>query len=135
MSWSSSIFVGILTAVVGLFVSAYVAYLAVGWYRIPSFEAGSAAFTVLLAIAGLVGGFTRRQSFNSGAALIAHGEFTIILAQLAAGNSRLSDAVRSDLTAFAGLYVLATATIGVIVMKESKWIGRRLISVPRLAEE
>jgi len=57
MSWSSSIFVGILTAVVGLFVSAYVAYLAVGWYRIPSFEAGSAAFTVLLAIAGLVGGF------------------------------------------------------------------------------
>ena len=57
MSRSSSIFVGILTAVVGLFVSAYVAYLAVGWYRIPSFEAGSAALTVLLAIAGLVGGF------------------------------------------------------------------------------
>jgi CPA2 family monovalent cation:H+ antiporter-2 len=85
--------------------------------------------------AGRVGGFTKRQSFNSGAALIAHGEFTIIIAQLAAGNSRLGDAVRSDLTAFAGLYVLATATIGVIVMKESKWIGRRLIPVPRLAEE
>ena len=35
-----------------------------------------------------------RQSFNAGVALIAHGEFTIILAQLAAGNSRLSDAVQ-----------------------------------------
>jgi CPA2 family monovalent cation:H+ antiporter-2 len=84
-------------------------------------------------VAGLIGGLTRRQSFNAGVALIAHGEFTIILAQLATGNSRLSDAVRADLTAFAGLYVLATATIGVILMKESKSIGRRLFSVPRLA--
>src|SRR6266545_4623327 len=82
--------------------------------------------------AGMVGGFTRRQSFNAGVALIAHGEFTIILAQLAAGNSRLSDAVQSDLTAFAGLYVLATATIGVVLMKESKWIGRRLFQAPTL---
>jgi CPA2 family monovalent cation:H+ antiporter-2 len=85
--------------------------------------------------AGRVGGFTRRQSFNAGVALIAHGEFTIILAQLAAGNSRLSDAVQSDLTAFAGLYVLATATVGVVLMKESKWIGRRLFPAPTLISE
>ena len=85
--------------------------------------------------AGRVGGLTRRQSFNAGVALIAHGEFTIIVAQLAAGNSRLSDAVQSDLTAFAGLYVLATATIGVVLMKESKWIGRRLFPAPRLISE
>jgi CPA2 family monovalent cation:H+ antiporter-2 len=84
-------------------------------------------------LAGLIGRLTHRQSFNAGVALIAHGEFTIILAQLAAGNSRLSDAVRNDLTAFSGLYVLATATIGVILMKESKWIARRLFPVPRLA--
>jgi CPA2 family monovalent cation:H+ antiporter-2 len=85
--------------------------------------------------AGRVGGFTRRQSFNVGLALIAHGEFTIILAQLASGNSRLTEAVQSDLTAFAGLYVLATATIGVILMKESKWLGRRLFPIPTLAAE
>jgi CPA2 family monovalent cation:H+ antiporter-2 len=85
--------------------------------------------------AGRVGGFTRRQSFNVGVALIAHGEFTIILAKLATGNSRISDAVRSDLTAFAGLYVLVTATVGVILMKESKWLGRRLFPPPRLAAE
>jgi CPA2 family monovalent cation:H+ antiporter-2 len=85
--------------------------------------------------AGLVGGFTRRQSFNAGVALIAHGEFTIILAQVASGNERLSDVVQSDLTAFAGLYVLATATLGVVLMKESKWLGRRLFPVPRLAAE
>ena len=76
--------------------------------------------------AGLVGGFTRRQSLNVGAALVAHGEFTIILAQLAAGNAALALADRDRLTAFAGLYVLATATIGVVLMKESKRIGRRL---------
>jgi CPA2 family monovalent cation:H+ antiporter-2 len=85
--------------------------------------------------AGLVGGFTRRQSFNAGVALIAHGEFTIILAQVASRNERLSDVVQSDLTAFAGLYVLATATLGVVLMKESKWLGRRLFPVPRLAAE
>ena len=86
-------------------------------------------------VAGLVGRFTPRQSVNAGIALIAHGEFTIILAQLAAGNTRLSGSVRADLTAFAGLYVLVTATIGVILMKESKWIGRRLFPVPKLARE
>jgi K+:H+ antiporter subunit KhtU len=85
--------------------------------------------------AGRVGGFGPRQSFNAGVALVAHGEFTIILAQLAAGNTKISDAVQSDLTAFAGLYVLITATIGVILMKESKWIGRRLFPAPRLAAE
>src|SRR6266571_504205 len=85
--------------------------------------------------AGVVGGLTRRQSFNAGVALIAHGEFTIILAQVAAGNSRLSDAVQSDLTAFAGLYVLATATVGVVLMKESKWIGRRLFPPKLVSEE
>ena len=33
--------------------------------------------------AGLTGGYTRRQSLNAGVALVAHGEFTIILAQIA----------------------------------------------------
>jgi CPA2 family monovalent cation:H+ antiporter-2 len=82
-------------------------------------------------LAGLAGGFTRRQSLNVGAALVAHGEFTIILAQIAAGNAAISLADREELTAFAGLYVLATATIGVVLMKESKRIGRALFT-PRL---
>jgi CPA2 family monovalent cation:H+ antiporter-2 len=82
--------------------------------------------------AGLVGGFTRRQSLNVGAALVAHGEFTIILAQIAAGNSAIPAAERADLAAFAGLYVLATATVGVILMKESKRLGRALFPPPRL---
>ncbi len=85
-------------------------------------------------IAGLTGGFTRRQSLNVGAALLAHGEFTIILAQIARENDQISDATQSKLLAFAGLYVLITATIGVALMKESKVIGRRLFPLPRLAE-
>jgi CPA2 family monovalent cation:H+ antiporter-2 len=84
--------------------------------------------------AGVVGGFTRRQSFNAGVALVAHGEFTIILAQLAADNPELSDATKEKLVAFAGLYVLATALLGVVLMKESKAVGRRLFPASRLAE-
>jgi CPA2 family monovalent cation:H+ antiporter-2 len=86
-------------------------------------------------LGGIVGGFTRRQSLNVGATLVAHGEFTIILAQLAAGNAALKAADRGELAAFAGIYVLATATIGIVLMKESKRFGRVLFRAPRLAEE
>ena len=75
--------------------------------------------------AGRRGRLHARQSLNVGAALVAHGEFTIILAQLAAENAAICAADRADLVAFAGLYVLATATIGVVLMKESKRLGRR----------
>ena len=99
------------------------------------------AFAVVLSLAaklaggyaaGLVGGFTRRQSLNVGAALVAHGEFTIILAEVASRNDALAASERADLAAFAGLYVLATATIGVVLMKESKRLGRFLFPAPRL---
>ena len=87
-------------------------------------------------VAGAVGGLSRRQSLNTGAALVAHGEFTIILAQVASDNPSLSPGERTDLVAFAGLYVLATATIGLALMKESKRIGRGLFpTTPRLTEE
>jgi CPA2 family monovalent cation:H+ antiporter-2 len=86
-------------------------------------------------LAGKVGGFTSRQSFNAGVALVAHGEFTIIIAQLASDNPLIAPGDRTDLVAFAGLYVLATATIGLILMKESKPIGRILFPTPRLTEE
>jgi monovalent cation:H+ antiporter-2, CPA2 family len=79
--------------------------------------------------AGRVGGFTPRQSVNVGAALVAHGEFTIILAQIAGDNPKLSGHVQRDIVAFAGLYVLATATLGVVLMKESRRIGRLLFPV------
>jgi monovalent cation:H+ antiporter-2, CPA2 family len=86
-------------------------------------------------LAGRVGGFTDRQSLNAGLALVAHGEFTIILAQIAAGNPDVPADVKADLAAFAGLYVLLTATIGVVLMKESKWIGRAFFRPRRLGEE
>jgi CPA2 family monovalent cation:H+ antiporter-2 len=87
--------------------------------------------------AGLLGGFSSRQGFNAGVALIAHGEFTIILAQVASGNASISADDRADIVAFAGLYVLVTATIGIALMKESKRLGRLFFppAVPRLAEE
>jgi len=85
---------------------------------------------------GLLGGYTRRQSLNVGIALIAHGEFTIILAQLVSGNPRISDPIQMKIAAFAGLYVLVSATLGLALMRESKALGRRLFRTPpRLVEE
>jgi K+:H+ antiporter subunit KhtU len=83
---------------------------------------------------GIVGSLSPRQSFNAGVALVAHGEFTVILAQLATENPAISSDDGAELVAFAGLYVLVTATIGVILMKESKVIGRRLFRPPKLIE-
>jgi K+:H+ antiporter subunit KhtU len=85
-------------------------------------------------LAGRVGGFTPRRSFNAGVALVAHGEFTVILAQLASENPAIPGAQQAELVAFVGLYVLITATIGVVLMKESKVIGRRVFATPTLAE-
>jgi CPA2 family monovalent cation:H+ antiporter-2 len=84
--------------------------------------------------AGLTGGYTRRQSLNAGVALVAHGEFTIILAQIASDNEQIPQEIQTELVAFSGLYVLATAVIGIVLMKESKTIGRRLFPPPRLKE-
>jgi monovalent cation:H+ antiporter-2, CPA2 family len=106
----------------------------VGWLVALAVVLGVAGKLGAGTLAGLAGDFTRRQSFNVGAALVARGEFTIILAQIAAGNEAISAADRSELAAFAGLYVLATATIGVVLMKESKRIGRALFP-PRLASK
>jgi CPA2 family monovalent cation:H+ antiporter-2 len=83
--------------------------------------------------AGLIGGFGRGQSLNAGIALVAHGEFTIILAQLASENDAISRSAQQDIVAFAGLYVLISATLGVVLMKESKRIGRAMFRRPRLA--
>ncbi|MGH3020488.1 MAG: cation:proton antiporter [Gaiellaceae bacterium] len=112
-------------------------------------ELGSVGLLVALAVAvsivgklaggfaaGRVGGFTQRQSLNAGAALVAHGEFTIIIAQLASENDAIDAATQADLAAFAGLYVLATAVIGVVLMKESKRLGRVIFPTrPTLATE
>jgi monovalent cation:H+ antiporter-2, CPA2 family len=106
----------------------------VAWILLGAVAAGLAGKLVGGYVAGVVGGLTRRQSFNAGVALVAHGEFTIILAQIASGNERISSSTQTKLVAFAGLYVLITATLGVALMKESKAIGRRVFQAPRLAE-
>ncbi|HTV00263.1 MAG TPA: hypothetical protein VMF13_07000, partial [Luteitalea sp.] len=59
MSWLSSLFIALLAGLVGLFAGGFAADLAVGWYRISSFEGGSGYFVVGMAlVAGLVSSFT-----------------------------------------------------------------------------
>ncbi len=98
----------------------------VGWIVLLALAATLVGKVGVGVVAGRLGGFSVRQGVNAGAALVAHGEFTIILAQLAAGNAALAAAHRDDIVAFAGLYVLASATVGVVLMKESRRLGRFL---------
>ena len=107
----------------------------VGWLLAAAVAVTLLGKIVSGTLAGVVGGFTPRQGFNAGVALVAHGEFTVVLAQLAAENEAIPSAAQVELVAFAGLYVLITATLGVVLMKESKLIGRRLFPAPRLIEE
>ncbi len=102
----------------------------VGWIVLVALVATVIGKVGVGLVAGRLGGFTARRGLNAGAALVAHGEFTIIIAQLAAGNAALALSEQQDIAAFAGLYVLATATVGVLLMKESKRIGRALLPVP-----
>jgi Kef-type K+ transport system membrane component KefB len=63
---------------------------------------------------------------NVGAALVARGEFTIILAQLAAAGTALDPHFREQVSPFAGIFVLVTAVVGVVFMRESRRVGRGL---------
>lgn len=79
-------------------------------------------------LAGRATGLSRGRSFNTGTSLIARGEFTIILSQLAAAGVALDAAFRERIEPFAGVFVVATTVIGVLFMKESRRIGRRLFA-------
>ncbi len=83
-------------------------------------------------LAGRTTGFSRRQSVNVGSSLVARGEFTIILANLAAAGAALDATFRELVSPFAGLFVLVTAVAGVVLMRESRRIGRVLFP-PRTA--
>src|SRR6185436_5669278 len=56
MSWLASFVVALLTAAVGLVLGGYLASLAVGWYRVSSFEGVSGYFVVAFALLGFVVG-------------------------------------------------------------------------------
>jgi monovalent cation:H+ antiporter-2, CPA2 family len=107
----------------------------VGWILAAAVAVTVVGKVVTGTLAGVAGGLSTRQGFNAGVALVAHGEFTVILAQLAAENDAIPGVDQAELVAFAGLYVLITATLGVVLMKESKVLGRRLFPPPRLLEE
>jgi CPA2 family monovalent cation:H+ antiporter-2 len=77
-------------------------------------------------LSGRSSGFSRRQSFTVGSSLIARGEFSLILAQIAALGVALDPGFRERITSFAGVLVLVTALIGVLLMRESRTIGRAL---------
>jgi hypothetical protein len=56
MSWLASLLVALVTAAAGLVLGGYVASLAVGWYRVSSFEGGSGYFVVAFALLGFIVG-------------------------------------------------------------------------------
>jgi hypothetical protein len=56
MSWPASIFTALLTGVLGMFLSGYIAALAVDWYHISGREGASGYFIVFLGMLGLAVG-------------------------------------------------------------------------------
>jgi CPA2 family monovalent cation:H+ antiporter-2 len=82
-------------------------------------------------VAGQATGLSRARSFNTGTSLIARGEFTIILSQLAAAGVALDASFRERIEPFAGVFVVATTVIGVLFMKESRRIGRAIFAGAR----
>lgn len=81
-------------------------------------------------ISGRLTGFTKRRSLNAGTALVARGEFTIILSQLAVAGVALDPAFRDEVGPFAGVFVVATTVVGVLLMRESRRIGRAVFPAP-----
>jgi hypothetical protein len=57
MSWPSSFGVAVLTAIVGLFATGFLASLTASWYRVPNLDLQSTAYVASLAIFGMIGGF------------------------------------------------------------------------------
>jgi len=100
MSWLASFVVALLTAAVGLVLGGYLASLAVGWYRVSSFEGGAGYFVVAFAllgfVVGLVVGLTVSRvgsaSFDFGfwKAFLASQITVVGLAVIAGGIARLA---------------------------------------------
>jgi CPA2 family monovalent cation:H+ antiporter-2 len=77
-------------------------------------------------VAGHFAGLSRRRSFGAGTSLVARGEFSVILSQLAVGGVALDTAFRGKVGAFSGGFVVLTTFTGVLLMRESRRIGRWL---------
>ncbi len=57
MSWSRSMVVALMTAIVGAFLSGFIARLAADWYQMSSFEGASGYFVIGIGLVGaMVGG-------------------------------------------------------------------------------
>ncbi|MDX6556729.1 MAG: monovalent cation:H+ antiporter-2, family [Miltoncostaeaceae bacterium] len=103
----------------------------VGWMLAAAVPVAIVGKSVGGYMAARATGFRPRQGVNVGAALVARGEFTIILAQLAAAGTALDPEFREQVAPFAGIFVLVTALVGVVFMRESRRVGRGLF--PRRA--
>lgn len=103
---------------------------AVGTWLLAAIPVAIAGKVVAGYVSGRVTGLTKRRSLNAGAALVARGEFTIILSQLAVGGVALDPAFRDRVGPFAGVFVVATTIVGVLLMRESRRIGRVVFPSP-----
>lgn len=102
----------------------------VAWWLLAAVPVAIAAKLGGGYLAGRATGFSARRSINVGTSLVARGEFTIILAQLAATGAALDPEFRERVGAFAGILVLSTAVAGVLLMRESRRLGRLLVRGP-----
>lgn len=68
-------------------------------------------------IAGRLNGYSPRASTNVGLTIVSRGEFSVIVASLAAQGG-----LNSMLQPFAAFYVLVLAVLGPLITRESRWV-------------
>jgi CPA2 family monovalent cation:H+ antiporter-2 len=81
-------------------------------------------------LAGRASGLTRRASLVVGLGLAIRGEFSLVIAAIAASLPGLDPEFRAWLPAFVGAYVLVMALAGVIPLARSDDIAARLFRAP-----
>ena len=89
--------------------------LLVGLVTVPAKVASGVA-------CGRIYGLSRRRSLRTGLALVARGEFSLVIAALAATSP--DPVVSQTVPAFAVGYVLLTGTVGTLLMGEADRVGR-----------
>lgn len=102
-------------------------HVVAGWLAL-AIPVAIVAKLVVGMLAGRAAGLTRRRSFTAGTSLVARGEFTVILSQLAVGGVALDAAFREKVGAFSGGLVVASTFVGVVLMREARRLGRWLFA-------
>lgn len=86
-------------------------------------------------VSGQLSGLSTRASVGHGLMLLPKGEFSLIIAGLAAGVSALPESTREALVGMSSLYVLAMVILGSLVFRHYDTVNERLTDLLKTPEQ